>query len=312
MVTNPPFRDEGSNLCPGDSGLRVCTYPHGKLRDGMPHSDRVASGLAYPLVAGLVFDGNHRDAIAVCAAIRSRQSGTGKSPWNEPERGLYSARSMAGWNVFDQACGFVYDSTKAAIAFRPKIAKAATTKSRTTETFSCFCTFHQGFGEFRQTSGDPHLSSGTVSFEVLFGSAQLKTMHLATNAHVVVALLDGNTQKASIDPDGRITFDTTITIGQGSVLTLKLSSPCSSGRSTGLLLEKKKNEEGSKTKRKTKPVPFALDSSWLFPAKGRKTTIRILLLMSLLVAFVLFISILYGVRIPHLPRVWLSPAARRP
>eukprot|EP00536_Pseudo-nitzschia_multiseries_P005102 jgi/Psemu1/323742/estExt_fgenesh1_pg.C_930002 len=120
-VTCPPFRDLQCHFYNGDSGLRVCSYPNGKLGNGMVYTDLVSSGFTYPVVAGLIFDGNWEDATRVCTAIRARQSGIHRSPWNEPECGLYYARSMAAWNLLDQACGFSYDSIKASIGFSPRI-----------------------------------------------------------------------------------------------------------------------------------------------------------------------------------------------
>lgn len=234
VVTNPPFRDENSILSHGDSGLRVCAYPHGKLGEGISASNKVASGLEYPLVADLIDDGNWQDAIIVCSNIRSRQSGLHKSPWNEPEEGLYSARSMSAWNVFDQACGFTYDSTRGAIGFSPRI---------NSDNFSCFCVFSDGFGEFQQqpTCKARNFSSGTASLKVLYGLAQLKSIHLDTSAHVVSASLDGQAVKASIDASGLVTFDTRITIGEDSTLSLTLTSPCVTKRDAIAVSDGKKH-----------------------------------------------------------------------
>jgi hypothetical protein len=141
---------------------------------------------------------------------------------------------MSGWNLFDQACGVTYDSTKASISFLPKIHS---------ETFSCFCTFHQGFGELKQdtkATSDAKFSSGKVSFKVLYGSTELQKIQLNTTAHVVVASLDGQALNASIGVDGVVAFDTKIAIGEDSMLTLTLSSPCYTRRSMFPIA----NEEG--------------------------------------------------------------------
>ncbi len=219
LVSNPSFRDEDSNLCAGDSGIRVCTYPNGKLGDGISFSDRVASGSEYSLAAGLIDDGNWQDALKVCSFARTRQSGLHKSPWNESEMGLYSARSMSAWNLFDQACGHNYDSTRAAIGFLPRI---------NSDQFSCFCTFGGGFGEFQQrtTCKTGKFASGNASLKVFYGAIELKSIHLNTSAHVVAVSLDGQSINASIDPNGLVAFDDKITIGEDSTLSLTLSSPC--------------------------------------------------------------------------------------
>ena len=123
---------------PGDSGIRVCTYPNGRLGKGMPYQNLVSSGFEYPLAAGMILDDNIEDAITVCKMIRNRQSGIHRSPYNEPECGLNYARSMAGWNLFDQACGFTYDSTKSSIGFNPnkKMIKMMMLKKKNTNSSS--------------------------------------------------------------------------------------------------------------------------------------------------------------------------------
>jgi hypothetical protein len=215
-VKNPPFIDQQHHFYSGDSGIRICTYPHGRLGKGMPYENLVGSGFAYPVVSGMIYDENWTDALTICKMIRRRQSGIHRSPWNEPECGLYYARSMAAWNVFDQACGFAYDSTKGSITFKPKLNKTD---------FSCFCTFHEGFGQYEQ-KGDERLSFGTVKFQVLYGSTTINTMILNTTAHVLEASLDGKSVNASINIGGIICFSDKMSIEKGSSLQLVLSSPC--------------------------------------------------------------------------------------
>ena len=84
-----------NHFYPGDIGIRVCTYPNGKVGcgSGMPYENVVSSGLEYGLISGMLLDDNITDALSICNMIRHRQSGIHRSPWNEPERGLYYARS---------------------------------------------------------------------------------------------------------------------------------------------------------------------------------------------------------------------------
>lgn len=266
------YHHHTDHFYPGDTGIRVCTYPNGKLGKGMPYQNLVSSGFEYPLAAGMILDDNIEDAIAICKMIRKRQSGIHRSPFNEPECGLNYARSMAGWNLFDQACGFTYDSTKSSIGFNPNkkmiemmmlkknannsssnnsninnkredisIAGATATaeelsSSSSSYTFTCFCTFHCGFGEFQQKvhsiydDEDRGFSAGTIQFQVLFGTTKLQSIHLKTSSHVVVAALFDNDHhtklNASVDPNGVITFGSKITMNAGSILRLTLSSPC--------------------------------------------------------------------------------------
>jgi hypothetical protein len=269
VVQNTSFRDENSRLCYGELGLRVCTYPHGRLGEGMPSSDKVASGLEYPLVAGLIGDENWEDAIRVCSFVRARQSGVHKSPWNEPECGLYAARSMSGWNLYDQACGLTYDSTKASIIFLPKIHS---------ESFSCFCTFHQGFGALKQetnATNDAKFSSGKFSFKVLYGSIELQKIQLYTTAHVVVASLDGQSLNGSIAIDGVVAFDTKITIGEDSMLILTLSSPCYTRRSV-FPIEIREGKASSTSTVSSYPNRFPLSSKGTAWQGARRSRMRCL------------------------------------
>lgn len=216
-VMKPPFQDQQNHFYHGDAGIRVCTYPNGKLGHGMPYTQLVSSGFTYPVVAGMIHDGNWIDARKICQMIRSRQSGINRSPWNEPECGLYYARSMAAWNLYDQACGFSYDATKGMIGFAPKI---------NADAFSCFCVFHEGFGQFEQ-NGTGNLATGTAKLRVLYGAmVELSSLHLQSTAHVVEATLDGNPLQTSIEVGGIVKFDK-ISISSGSTLEIRLSSPCS-------------------------------------------------------------------------------------
>ncbi|OEU08666.1 hypothetical protein FRACYDRAFT_249567 [Fragilariopsis cylindrus CCMP1102] len=54
---------------PGDSGIRVCTYPNGRLGKGMPYQNLVSSGFEYPLAAGMILDDNIEDAITYVNTI---------------------------------------------------------------------------------------------------------------------------------------------------------------------------------------------------------------------------------------------------
>ena len=111
-VIAPPFKDMQGHFYPGDQGIRACTYPNGKLAKGMQYDTIVSIGFTYPVVAGMLFDGNVEDATTIAGFIRARHDGRHRSPWDEPECGLLYSRAMAGWNLFDQCAGFAYDSTK--------------------------------------------------------------------------------------------------------------------------------------------------------------------------------------------------------
>ena len=106
QVHSPPFQDLQQHFFDGDSGIQLCSYPNGVLGGTLNYMNIVGSGFTYPFLAGLVFDGNLEDAMMVASNIRQRQDGRNMNPWDEPECDHLYSRAMAGWNVFDQACGF--------------------------------------------------------------------------------------------------------------------------------------------------------------------------------------------------------------
>jgi hypothetical protein len=214
IVTKPPFEDLQHHFYDGDSGVAICTYPHGKLPDCGIYDELVGTGFTYPFVAGLIYDGNLEAASLITKNIRARHSGIHRSPWNEPECGLLYSRSMASWNLFDQACGFSYDSTKAAIGYAPKM---------NTTNFSCFIIVQDGWGQFQQ-KGPEGLPSGFVSLQSLYGSIAVKTLQLRSCSTRVVATYDGSFVRATISSSGLMTLDSTLKIQKGSTLSFTLSS----------------------------------------------------------------------------------------
>lgn len=105
MVTKPPWNDMQKHLFPGDTAITVCTYPNGKLGDGMQYDTLVSTGFTSPVVSGMLLDRNTEGALTIAGWIRTRQDGRNRSPWNEPECNLLYSRAMAHWNMFDQSTG---------------------------------------------------------------------------------------------------------------------------------------------------------------------------------------------------------------
>lgn len=84
-MTSPPFHDMQAHFSPGDTGIRACTYPNGKLGKGMQYDTIVSTGFTSPVVAGFLLDRDTASAEHVAGNIRRRQDGRNRSPWNEPE-----------------------------------------------------------------------------------------------------------------------------------------------------------------------------------------------------------------------------------
>jgi len=230
-VTKPPFQDLQHHLYNGDTGIAVCSYPNGKLGDGMHYDTIVSSGFTSPVIAGLLLNGRTTEACTLAKHIRQRQNGRTAGPWNEPECGMYYARTMAHWNMYDQACGFEYNSCNngGTLSYSPKF---------NATNFGCFVALHGGWGRYKQQGtaavlnvdnseagiddGTCILSKGMCSLTCLFGRFQLGQWKVQTCATSVVATLDGKKDGVSVVSfqKGMVVFENPVLISKGSCLIL--------------------------------------------------------------------------------------------
>lgn len=210
-VTKPPWNDLQGHLFDGDSGVTVCTYPNGRLGDGMMYDTLISTGFTSPVIAGLVYDRNEADALLALGHIRQRQDGRHRSPWNEPECDVLYSRAMAHWNIFDQSCGFEYNSQTAAIAFDPRFYTVG-------QQFECFVVLGSGWGQFTQV-GDAALEHATAVLRCMDGSMTIGSLSLKTSATTVVAEVNGKRVSGSLS-GGRITFAPTVQLAAADSLTL--------------------------------------------------------------------------------------------
>jgi uncharacterized protein (DUF608 family) len=115
----------------GDSGLLMCTWPHGGLRDDFKRHWQYAyfnefmTGFEYEAAAHMI---NERDedlvqnGLAITRAIHDRYSATrGRNPYNEIECSDHYARAGASYGVFLAISGFEYDQARRRLAFAPVI-----------------------------------------------------------------------------------------------------------------------------------------------------------------------------------------------
>jgi hypothetical protein len=215
IVTKPPWNDMQKHLFDGDQGVTVCTYPNGKLGNGMRYDNLVSTGFTSPVVAGLVLDKNMDDAIKVAALIRKKQDGRNRSPWNEPECNILYSRTMAHWNMFDQACGFKYDSTAGAVGYDPR----PMTSGAPVTDFKCFVTLEGGWGQFAQ-SGANGLPNGKASLTCLHGTGfTVKSFTLASSATTATATAGGaavSLKAASVAGSLVLTFDSAVMVKVGA------------------------------------------------------------------------------------------------
>eukprot|EP00931_Biecheleriopsis_adriatica_P045585 TRINITY_DN26102_c0_g1_i2.p1 TRINITY_DN26102_c0_g1~~TRINITY_DN26102_c0_g1_i2.p1 ORF type:complete len:944 (+),score=138.92 TRINITY_DN26102_c0_g1_i2:64-2895(+) len=217
LVKCPPFKDFQKHFFPGDEGTVTCTYPNGKLGDGMKYDTLVSIGWTYPVIAGMLHDRNVTDAMNMNDRLRQRQDGRNRSPWNEPECNTHYSRMMSGWGLYDQACGFRYDSTQSCIGFDPRFMQ---------QDFKCFFAADGGWGQYSQ-KGMANLPSGTIAIVTFRGSFRLKTLCFNSSADHCKTMLDGAeiTASCSKDKDGiTLCFDECLLLKQGSKLIVSLTS----------------------------------------------------------------------------------------
>lgn len=102
-----------------DSGLLMCTWPHGGRPD-IPtrYADEVWTGSEYQVAAHCLWEGLADEAHAVLDAVWARYDGRRRNPYNEIECGDHYIRAMAGWSVLEALAGFEEDGLAGAFSFR--------------------------------------------------------------------------------------------------------------------------------------------------------------------------------------------------
>jgi non-lysosomal glucosylceramidase len=95
----------------GDAGLLVCTWPYGG-RPTVPirYADEVWSGVEYQVAGHLAYEGMTADSLRLVSAIRARQDGRRRNPYNEIENGDHYSRAMAGWVLLEAMTGSGYNA----------------------------------------------------------------------------------------------------------------------------------------------------------------------------------------------------------
>jgi uncharacterized protein (DUF608 family) len=142
-----------------EMGLLACTWPNGGRPDyPFVYSHEVWPGIEYHVAAHLIWEGHIDEGLTIVKAIRDRQDGVKRSPWNEVECGHHYARSMASWGVLLALSGFMYDMIKSEVGFDPRINK---------DDFSSFWSTGTAWGVYKQ-----RLENGKLvkDVEILHGS----------------------------------------------------------------------------------------------------------------------------------------------
>jgi hypothetical protein len=131
------------------------------------YSDEVWTGIEYEVAGLLLFEGFVEEALRVVQAVRKRQDGARRSPWNEVECGDHYVRAMSSWALLEAASGYRYDASRGFLAFAPRLAP---------EDFRCFFVTAQGWGTFVQQISD---GQQTERLEVVWGELKLKELAFA-------------------------------------------------------------------------------------------------------------------------------------
>jgi hypothetical protein len=123
---------EGRHYATGDdSGLLMCTWPKGGLRNDFKkhwqyaYFNECMTGFEYEAAAHMVAEGDSdlvEHGLAITRAIHDRYSAVrGRNPYNEIECSDHYARAGASYAVFLAVSGFEFDQAKGRLAFAPVI-----------------------------------------------------------------------------------------------------------------------------------------------------------------------------------------------
>lgn len=107
-----------------EKGLLLCSWPKGG-RPYLPmvYADEVWTGIEYQVASHLIFEGFIDEGLTIVKALRDRQNGYKRNPWDEVECGHHYARSMASWGLLTALSGFDCDMTGdvGMVSFAPRI-----------------------------------------------------------------------------------------------------------------------------------------------------------------------------------------------
>ncbi|MBM7565559.1 GH116 family glycosyl-hydrolase [Paenibacillus sacheonensis] len=151
-----------------EQGLVLCSWPNGG-RPKLPfvYSDEVWTGIEYQVATNLVYEGFVEEGLTIVKAVRDRQDGYRRNPWNEVECGHHYARSMSSWGLLIAFSGFAFDMAAGTMSFKPATPE---------EAFAAFWSTGRGWGVYRQAL-DPVSGSMVPQVEVLGGDMSGVLVH---------------------------------------------------------------------------------------------------------------------------------------
>jgi len=157
----------------GESGLLMCTWPHGGRRaDWQRHwqymyFNECMTGFEYQVAGHMLWEGMIEEGLAIVRAIHDRYAASKRNPYNEIECSDHYARAMASYGVYLAACGFEYHGPKGHIGFAPRLSP---------EDFRAAFTAAEGWGTIAQRREG---AAQRASIEVRHGRMIVRTIALA-------------------------------------------------------------------------------------------------------------------------------------
>src|SRR5690606_10409867 len=143
-----------------EAGLLLASWPYGgRPKHPFVYSDEVWTGIEYQVAAHLIYEGFIDEGLTLVKAVRDRQDGYRRSPWNDIECGHHYARSLSSWALLTALSGFQCDMVKGEISFSPVLK---------TDDFQSFWSTGTAWGTFTQKK---NASTGELeqSIDVLGG-----------------------------------------------------------------------------------------------------------------------------------------------
>ncbi len=128
-----------------EPGLVLGSWPNGgELKLPFVYADEVWTGIEYHVATLLIYEGYIDEALQIVAAVRARQDGYRRNPWDEVECGFHYARALASWGVLVALSGARYDAKTDTETFAPVINQ---------EDFHCFFSNGKHWGMLHQENG---------------------------------------------------------------------------------------------------------------------------------------------------------------
>ena len=205
---------------PEEPGVLLCTWPNGGELDDPTNSahETAWTGVEYAVAGQLIYEGLVDEGLKIVTAIRSRQNGRIRNPWNEVECGDHYARALASWNLLDALSGHVYDAGAGSLTVGPRLSP---------ESYQAFFIGNRGWGSYSQEvkGGVLSASLGIVRGEVELGELTLALPEGFVPESVGVSLAGDDRPARWEVSDGalRLTLESPATITAGAELVVTAS-----------------------------------------------------------------------------------------